>query len=243
MDTHAFSKIILLRFVTGLFSGFAASVLADANNIDKVYHPYVQQDEIEIEYRLIRQDDNKDALDSLFKPRLGVAYSPTDRLKLEFYIIGEDTHNESFTINAFEWETKIQLTEQGEYWADWGLLFELDKKRNDELWEFASSVLIEKEWGRWVGTANVSLAYEWGNDINNELEGALAMQGRYRFSRFLEPAIEFYSGQDTLGIGPVLLGQLRLGQMKKLRWEMGVIVGLDDKTPDRTFRALLEFEF
>jgi len=35
----------------------------------------------------------------------------------------------------------------------------------------------------------------------------------------------------------------RLGVMKALRWEAGVILGVDSDTPDYTLRAVLEYEF
>jgi hypothetical protein len=234
---------LVFALLSGLACLFSSSSHADSNTIDKVYHPYIQAKERELEYRLIAQQDKKEELDNFLKHRFGFRYSPTDRYYVELYILAEDGNNESFEISAYELESKIQLTEQGEYWADWGLLFELEKERSESAWEFSSAMLIEKELGNWVATANLSLEFEWGSDINDEVEGSAILQGRYRLSRFLEPAIEFYSGDDTIGIGPVLLGQVRLAPMKKLHWEAGVIFGLDNDTPDSTIRAMLEFEF
>ena len=62
-------------------------------------------------------------------------------------------------------------------------------------------------------------------------------------SRFFEPGLELYSGEDSKGVGPVVLGSLRLGGRQQLMWETGVIFALDDDSPDRTFRLSLEFEF
>ena len=45
------------------------------------------------------------------------------------------------------------------------------------------------------------------------------------------------------GLGPVVMGVERLGIMKALRWELGVILGVDSKTADYTLRAVLEYEF
>ena len=136
-----------------------------------------------------------------------------------------------------------QLTEQGEYSADWGLLFELEKETEQSIWGLSGTLLIEKEWGRTVGAANLGLTYEAGSDINNELESTAALQLRYRYSRALEPAVELYAAQDTLAAGPVLMGDQRLGIGRKLHWEFGAIFGISDRTPDQTLRALLEFEF
>ncbi len=209
---------------------------ADGLAIDKVYHPYVQPLEREFEWRMIYADGEQ-------KQRLGLGVSLSEWFFVEAYLIGKDEKGESFELSEYEMEVKWQLTEQGEYEFDWGLIAELERSRDKDSWELAAGLLVEKEWGRWVGTANLWGIYEWGDATKTELETALAIQVRYRYSRFFEPAIEFYSGQDTRGLGPVFMGELRFGARKKLHWEIGVIFGLDDKTPDDTFRLLTEFEF
>ena len=212
---------------------FVPSAYADGLAIDKVYHPYVQQQEIEIEWRAISVDGEQ-------KHRLGVGKSLSDRFFVEGYLI---TSNNENSLDAYELEAKWQLTEQGEYEYDWGVIAELEKDRYDDNWEFATGVLIEKEWGRWVGTANLWAVYEWGDTIQDELESKLALQARYRYSRYFEPALELYSGQYTRGIGPVIMGDLRFGKGRKLHWETGAIIGLDKTTPNNTWRFLTEFEF
>lgn len=209
--------------------------LADGNAIDKVYHPYVQALEHEVEWRMISADGDQ-------KHRFGLGKSLSDRLFVEGYLIAKDEDNH-FKLEAFEIEAKWQLTEQGEYAIDWGIIVELEKERHDDQWEFATGLLAEKEWGQWIGSANLWAIYEWGDHIKNELESALTLQGRYCYSRSFEPAIEFYAGEDTLGLGPVILGDVRIGQGKSLHWEVGIILGLDSETPDTTWRLLTEFEF
>jgi len=108
--------------------------------------------------------------------------------------------------------------------------------------ELASGLILEKAWGRWVGTANLWLIYEH-SPINAEFETALALQTRYRYKPYLEPAIEFYAGQDTRGLGPVLMGDLKFGPGKKLHWEAGIIFGLETDSPDNTWRFSTEYEF
>jgi hypothetical protein len=109
--------------------------------------------------------------------------------------------------------------------------------------EFASTLLLEQEWEQWTGTVNIRAIYEFGTDIDNEFESAAALQLRYRHSRQLEPALEFYSSEDILGLGPVLLGDLRGGPGRNLHWETGLIAGLGKQTPDLTLRLLFEYEF
>ena len=161
----------------------------------------------------------------------------------EVYFIGQRSADDSLELYAYEVEALWQLSEQGEYVVDYGLLFELEREQDEDIWEYATTLLLEKEFGRYSATANVGLIYEWGDDIENEWETSLALQGRYRYSPRLEPALELYAGQDTLGMGPVLSGMERLSHMQALRWEAGVILGLDSDTSDYTLRAVLEYEF
>lgn len=207
--------------------------------IDKVYHPYVEQGVTEAELRSVYQSDNDAARDDRMLTRLGIGHAFTPRLFLEAYLIGEDIPGSGFELEAYEAEAKLQLTEQGEYWADWGMLFELEQERATDDWEAASTLLIEKETGRWSNTVNLGLEYD---SVAEELESFLAAQFRYRQSPLFEPALEFYAAEDTLGTGPVIAGSQRFG-LRKINWEFGVIAGLDNKTPDRTLRLLVEYEF
>lgn len=217
--------------------------LADGAVVDKVYDPYVAALEREIEYRVIAQHDDEAALDQVQLHRLGFGLSWSDRWFSELYVLGAKTDTESLSVKGYELETKWQITEQGEYWADWGLLFELETGRDADIWEYSTSLLVAREWGRLVTTANLGVIYEWGDDIDNELETSLSIQARYRLHRLFEPALEYYRGQDTQALGPAFVGNFRAGGRKRLHWELGLIFGLDRDSPDRTFRGMLEFEF
>lgn len=123
------------------------------------------------------------------------------------------------------------------------MLFELEQKDSTDTTEFSTALLLEKEWARWTGTANLYATYEFGSGVRNEFESAAALQLRYRYSRAFEPAVELYSSENILGVGPTIQGAWGLGQASWLRWETGLIIGLGKDTPDRTFRLSLEYEF
>lgn len=220
-----------------------AGTRADGSVIDKIYHPYVQPLEREVEFRALAENNSPAPAGERQKYRLAYGQSLSERWFGEVYLIGEKNNDHSFRLDAYELETLWQITEQGEYFADWGLLVELEKLRTRDGMEISTALLAEKEWRRWSGTMNLYGIYEFGGDIADEFDTALALQARYRFSRALEPAVEFYAGEDTRGLGPVLMGSQRLGGARQLYWEAGVILGLDDKTPDQTFKVLLEYEF
>lgn len=235
------------RYGWQLIAGFllcaTGAAMADGSAIDKIYHPYVQPQEREIELRTVIENNANSPAGDQRTLRLGYGQSFTDRWFGELYLIGTANDDDSFHLSAFEIEALWQLTEQGEFFADWGMLFELEKEKNDNAAEASAAVLVEKEWGRWTGTANIYGIYEFGSDVDNEFETALGLQARYRRSRHFEPAIELYKGEDTFGIGPVLLGSHPLGSGRQLRWEAGLIFGADSDTPDQVFRGLLEYEF
>lgn len=231
--------IFCVSFVL-FYSGLS---IADGAVIDKIYHPYVQPLEREIEFRALMQDNQPGYDDRVQLYRLAYGQSINEHWFGEIYIIGEQSAHDDFNIEAYELEALWQITEQGEFAVDWGMLFEIEKEAHKDIWELSVGLLAEKEWGKWSSTANVFITEEWGSDIDSELETSLGLQARYRYSKALEPALEFYRGEDTRALGPALLGQIALDGKRQITWEAGVIFGLDEKSPNQTLRLLAEFEF
>lgn len=237
------TKYLYSRLALASMVMVSSTACADGIVIDKVYHPYVDALENEIEYRAVFLDDPSrfSNIDQLHQ--LSYGRSLGDRFFSEVYLIGARTASSGFDLEAWEIEVKWQLTEQGEYSADWGLFFEFEDELDASISEITVGLLAEKEIGRWSATANLNLIQEWGSAIKDEFETSVSLQARYRYSRAIEPALELYAGQNTLGLGPAFGGNVNLGIRKSLNWEAGIIMGLDDKTPDSTFRMLLEYEF
>ena len=235
-----FYDLILALLLSLLLTGYAR---ADGSSIDKIYHPYVQPEEREFEWRVIYEKNDNSQLDNIQKHRFAYGQSINETWFGEIYLIGEKSAQGSLGIEEIELEAVWQITEQGEYSIDWGMLFEFERSFEHNYNEIAVGLLAEKQWGRWVGTANFKLIYEGGSGIENEFESELAAQLRYRYSRELEPTIELYVGEFTRAIGPVLSGRQRLGGRKQLYWEAGILTGLNQQTPNSTLKVLLEIEF
>lgn len=233
-------KIIFYAIVLLCSYFYSVVTFADGVIVDKVYHPYVLPNEKEIEWRLLsHQTDRTNNL----AQRFAYGQSVLDDVMVEFYVVGERDVDGDFGLSAYEVETRWMLTEQGEYWADWGMLFEFEKVHNSDIWEVTSGVLFEKEMGRTSLSINAFLIYEWGHDIENEMEMEFRAQYRYRWLPQFQPAIELYSGEDYVGIGPAFMGIQRLGGQKQLKWEAGFITGLNGKRKDHILRVAIEFEF
>jgi hypothetical protein len=223
-----------------LYNLYSVLAFADGVVVDKVYHPYVLPNEKEVEWRLLSHQTEKT---NDLAQRFAYGQSVLDNLMVEFYIVGERDSDGNFGLSAYEIETRWMLTEQGQYWADWGMLFEFEKEHNKDSWEVTSGLLFEKEIGRTSLSINAFLIYEWGNDIKNEIEMEFRAQYRYRWLPQFQPAIELYSGEDYVGIGPAFMGIQRFDRQKQLKWELAFITGLNGESKDHILRAAIEFEF
>ena len=213
---------------------------ADGVVVDKVYHPYVLPNEREVEWRLF---SHKESDNNKLAQRFAYGQSVTDSLMLEFYLVGErDVYNE-FNLISYELEARWMLTEQGEYWADWAILFEIEKEKQQKNWEVTSGLLIEKEFGRTSLTLNAFVIYEWGSTLNSEFETEFRLKYRYRYLEQLQPAIELYSGENYLGIGPAFMGLQRFDAQNQLKWEIGFITGINSKSKGHILRFAVEYEF
>ncbi len=264
MNKNCLTFMLLLA---GFIPGYAA---ASAIFIDKIYNPYVNALEHELEYRAVTYRDNHNKLDNGQQHKLAYGQSISDRWFAEIYITGSNSSQGSLSRNSYgiddndletendilkgdgydsvsaegyELEFKWQATEQGEYAFDTGFLFEFEREQEAEIWEAATALLLSKELGKITFTTNIFLIYENGKYTPTEFENAANFQFIYRLSPVFEPAIEIYRAQNTFGIGPVLMGTARLSAGKKLHWELGVIAGIIDETPDASIKGLLEFEF
>jgi hypothetical protein len=229
-------KIYILLFAANLFH--ASLCRAD---VEKVYHPYVEGHKSSLEFQSLYKLDENPVFDDAQRYRLALGHSLSDRVALEGYLIANKAPADNLRVDGFELEGKWQLTEQGEYSSDWGLLFELERNTHTSEWATSMALLWEKQWPRWIVAANLFFGYETGS-LDDEIETQLRSQLKYRMSRQFEPAVEFYLDEYTRGIGPVLLGSQRFG-VHKLEWEFGVIFGTNHETPDQNVRFLLEYEF
>lgn len=226
--------------------GIAACVLAastaraDGIVVDRVYDPYVQPLESEIEWRSVYQSDD---IHDLQKHMLGVGRSFSDRWEAEVYAAWTRGMGDDLAFDLFEIEAKRQLTEQGEYAFDWGVVFDLERKADSDIWDASATLVSARDFGRWTAVGNLTLAYEEGAGVNDEFETALHLQTRYRYRESFEPGLELHIGQNTSVLGPAFTGTVRLTPGHKLNWEAGMFWAVDDESPDRVARLNLEYEF
>ncbi len=215
--------------------------LADGTSIGQIYAPYVQPLEQELE--LVFIDDNRgdnSATPSSYWQKLGYGTSLLDKIYTELSVTRLTEQQQ--TLHVVELEGIWQLSEQGEYDSDWGMLFELEVGLERDAAEFSVGLLNSRDIGKFTLLSNALVAIEWGSDIDDEVETALAMQLRYRWGPRVEPIIELFLSEDTAAIGPGLGGIVRMQGANQLRWNASVLKGFTEGA-NTSVKLELEYEF
>lgn len=230
--------IFLLLFISTLL--FSSKTKADEVVIDKVYHPYVIANEREIEWRFV---SSKTSENNRLAHLFGYGFSVFENVAFEIYLIAERDNAQDFDLQAYEFEARWMMTEQGQYWADWGMLFEIEKEKSENNYEATTGIIFEKEFGKSSLTMNLFAIQEWGQTLETDSSIEFRLKYRYRFLPQVQPAIELYTGDDFIGIGPAIMGVQRINGQEQIKWEAGFITEVSQSGSDHTLRVSVEYEF
>jgi hypothetical protein len=229
------------RFVTAVVLPItmgSASTWGDGSAISQVYAPYVQPLERELELLWLDETRPSGRIESNTLTKLGFGTSFLDGVYTELSVSKLDASSSDST--QVELEVIWQITEQGEYSSDWGLLFEAETNLDTHNHELSAGLLNQKDWKKFSLISNLVATYEWGSGFENEFESRLGLQARYRLQPEFEPMIEFFQGPDTTAIGPGAAGLIRLRPARQLRWGFSILKGLNSELD---YTAKLEFEY
>lgn len=235
----------------GALAWLALPGLAHADPDDYVAVPAVEYGEREIELR-IGSATGRDA------PRqsaasLAFGYGVTPWWATEIY--GKWHRSGSTSFDAFEWENRFQLTEPGQYFADFGLLVEIERPRDHaEGYELRLGPLMQKDFGLLQANFNVLLQRHYRSSEPQVTELGYQWQLRYRW----QPAFDFGAqgfgevGQwnDWAGAheqehiaGPAIFGKFNPGGRQVIKYDAAVLFRLSGGAPRQTVRAQIEYEF
>ncbi len=219
----------------------------------KVYSPNIVLGESEFEARAFTSWGT-DALTGASRGlKIAYGHSFTDWWKTELYATAEREYGESLKPEEFEWENRFQLTPQGKYWLDVGLLNENEIPRfSDDPYEIKFGPILEKDIGRWTAVVNLIAAHQYGT--NAEPGVALEYRARleYRWRRSVSPVLEAYGqpagrigryGHPRHQLGPGVVGSLRLAAGQSLRYGVVALLGASRAAANGTLVLRLEYEF
>jgi high-affinity iron transporter len=218
-----------------------------------VYSPVLEEGEVAVELRGHHDFDSREDVDGGQQFKLDLEYTPNAWWRTELLGEWEKEPGESLEATEIAWENVFQLTPQGKYWMDLGLLAEYAHTLEDDGEDALElGLLAEKQFAATVLTANLVFEREFEGGAETEME--YAARYRWRMSQACEPGIEFYGDLGDWGdngrasdhghqAGPAVLGKLRAGPKSAFKYEAAVLFGLTDAAPDTTVRFLLEYEF
>jgi len=217
----------------------------------KVYSPYVEKGELELEWKGAYDKDSDNNISGAMKNQFAVGYAFTDywytELLTEVERDGTSGANQEWT--ALEWENRFQLTQAGEHFVDVGAYAAYEISLEDHHADKAEiGLLLAKETGQFTHYANLFLEKEIGADASHATEASLAWSTRYRYKQWLEPGFEVHSEFGELKhqhgideqehlIGPALYG--KIGHMK---YDVAYLFGATDASPDGQLKWVLEYE-
>jgi hypothetical protein len=211
--------------------------------VGKVYEPYVNALEQEVEYRTLYDDGNSGDPRHSLKQVAGYSFGIADGLAVEISGSRYSITDGANEFRSSEVEVFWQLTEQGEYDSDWGVAFALERNHINNYWETSSKLLFAHDFAQTSLILNAGLNYSWGSGVSNEYEAEVRGAYVWRYSQNFSPSFEFHTSESLTAIGPMLGGKYRLAPGKAIMWKAGVLLGLDHFSPNNALKFELEYEF
>jgi hypothetical protein len=256
----------MTRTVVGLATALALLAPLQARADFHIHSPYdIDFGEVEIEHNgsasFDRNQDKSGA--QSYTIELGTGLTHWWQTEIELGFDRDPGFNQNTLVTQIVSENTFQLTQPGEYFADFGFYVEygqsLTTGRHAGPNQVTFGPLIAKDIGRTTTTVNLFLTRELGPGQDTQgLDFTWAAQTRWNLWAPLSPAVEIYGDSGVIGssprlsqqqllVGPVGIGSLKfhdvgLGNAGKIKYEIGWLFGATEATAKGTLRWRLEVE-
>lgn len=212
-----------------------------------VYSPHVIATQTEVELRGFDVSDGRGDYNGGRAAELSVAHAFNGWWKPELYLAEyEREPGEGGKLVGYEFENTFQLTEPGQYWADFGLLASYGHPKGGGPGELEFGPLIEKTAGRFDHRLNLIWEKHIGAGAESKTEFRYSYQGTYAVSKAFRPGIEAYGrpDDDAYQAGPIVAGEWHVPHSTgNVEYRFGMLLGINAAAPRRTWLAQLEYEF
>ena len=214
--------------------------------------------EYEIEISADGTSDADSTKDGAHGLTLEFGYGVTNHWFTEFETEWSNGSGERFRHEAVAWENTFQILPQGEYLIDLGFFAEYEfGTRPHSADEIKFGPIFQSTIGNFRVTTNPFMSVEVGAHSEAAPEFSYGVRAEYLWKQAFNPGVEFYGkmgeiadgprlSEQNHSLGPVATGSVslhRLGLPGKLGYEAGVLFGVTDAAPARTFKGKLEYEF
>ena len=250
-------------------AGLTALALAVPKHAAADYHvnsPYeIDLGELEIETNgdavFDQRPDQRGATSNTAE--FGTGLTPWWHSEIELGFTRAPGYHQPQLLTQAVWENSFELTQPGEYFADFGFYAEYGQSttsgRNGASNEITFGPLIAKDIGHTTETVDLYLTRQFGPDQTAQgLDFSYAAQSRWNLWGPLSPAVEVYGDAGTVGhsprfsqqqflAGPVGMGamplrKLGLGNAGQVKYELGWLFGATPATAHGTLRWRMELE-
>ncbi len=243
-------SLAALLVITLLMAGTAQAA--------SIKSPIVHQGEAEFEVEVEATDDKDSNKAGEAEFAVAIGYGVTDFWFFEIESEWARDPGSRFKHKVLGLENRFQILPQGEYLLDVGFYakYEFGTRKNaaDEL---TLGPIFQHDVGDFRFTANPFLSVEVDGGTDAAPEFKYGLRAQYLLHKAFMPSVEFHGNtgeiiaskrqsEQTHQLGPVVSGSLSaapLGLPGKFGYEIGVLFGLTDATPDQTYKAKLEYEF
>ena len=161
--------------------------------------------------------------------------------------VGEDGPGLGGRIVGWEFENTFQLTPQGKYWLDLGLVLAYERRIVADLPDAIEvGPLIGMTSGRFTHVANVILEKQVGRGASGTYEHRFSYSGTYLVGRGFRPGLEAYArpADHAYQAGPIVAGDIHLpGSASSFEYRVGVVLGVNAAAPRQTWLAQFSYEF
>lgn len=242
------------RLTTAITAGtLLAGTAAWAGPASYMHLPTIEYGETAIELRLGTEDDDASGRKSAAK--VGIEVAPTRWWSTELVAEYEHKEGSGTKLEALEWENTLLLTEPGQYPVDVALFVEVeDAADNSEGWKLKLGPLLQTEFGRVQVNFNPLLERKYDTGQSQDTEFVYEAQLKYRYRPEFEYGLQAFgrlgkwndweeSDNQTHKLGPAIFGKLLLASHRAVKYDLALLFGLNDKSPDNTLRATIEYEF
>jgi hypothetical protein len=187
---------------------------------------------------------------------LGFGYGVTGHWFTELAVHYGKRQGSSPTYRDVAWENILQLAEPGQWPVDVGLAFEVEHSSHsrDQL-ELTAGALLQKEFRLVQANFNVLVSHVVESTEPAPTKLHFQWQIKYRYSEPFEFGIQGFDNvssptatwapysDQVRRIGPVALGRVKFRHERSLSYNAGFLFGTTARSPDRTMRFQLEYEF
>ncbi len=223
-----------------LVAGFIVAMAMPARAELQVRSTVIEEGELELEHigaLVFSRNRATRVREQAYTNSIGYGITSWWKAELEMELASQ--RGEALRYEATALENTFRITPQGQYYVDLGFFAEYSKaRRRDDNDSVTLGPILQKRFGSALLTLNLFFERTVRGPERTDTTAFIgAFQAVYRLAPLFAPGLEYHAGIEDLGavgrfrdqehrLGPVVVGNLCLGNTAKLKYELGYLLPL-----------------